>query len=220
MKKLFMFLIGVMTLAVVFVAMFFTGAIFDASQRGTVETYFFQGNNYSYQRPGVPETPKQLGDSKLFNLLVQKYVTEYLYVLPEIADIDRRESDKGALYTMSSKLTDTFDKWKTNVAPEIRDMAKSGVLRTVSVDTPLKYGDFYQVEFVLNTWERPNDMDEVPTRQSGVMQFRVTLPATMTDYRPEILQENLNKLHTAIDKGLDPVGVFNFRVSDVILYME
>ncbi|MDE6250198.1 MAG: hypothetical protein K2M34_01000 [Alphaproteobacteria bacterium] len=220
MNKLLMFLTGVMMLVIVFIAMFFTGAIFDASQRGTVETYFFQGNNYSYQRPGVPQAPRQMGDSKLFALLVTKYVTEYLYVLPEVADIDHRISVKGALNTMSNPLTNTFDKWKTNIAPEIRKMAESGVLRTVSVDTPLKYGDFYQVEFVLNTWTHPNDMDEVPTKQSGIMQFRVAMPSEMTEYRPEINEEKVNQLHERIDAGYDPVGVFNFKVSDVIIHME
>lgn len=211
---------GIMMLVVVFVAMFFTGAIFDAGRRATVETYFFQGNNYSYQRPGVPESPRQLGDSKLFAMLVTKYVTEYLYVLPEVADIKHRMSAKGALNTMSNPLTDTFDKWKANIAPQIRDMAENGVLRTVSVDTPLKYGDFYQVEFNLYTWAHPNDMDAIPTKQSGIMQFRVAMPSSMTEYRPEINQEKLNILHDRIDSGYDPVGVFDFKVSDVIIRME
>lgn len=215
-----MFLTGVVMLVVVFIAMFFAGAIFDAAQRETVETYFFQGNNYSYQRPGVPESPKQMGDSKLFAMLVTKYVTEYLYVLPEVADIDQRMSAKGSLNTMSNALTDTFENWKTNVAPEIRKMAEDGVLRTVSVDTPLKYGDFYQVEFQLHTWTHPNDMDDVPTRQTGIMQFRVAIPASMTEYQPEISTEKLNLLHERIEDGYDPVGVFNFKVSDVIIHME
>lgn len=215
-----MFLTGIMMLVIVFIAMFFTGAIFDASRRASVETYFFQGNNYSYQRPGMPVSPKQMGDSKLFNLLVQKYVTEYLYVLPEVANIDHRTSDKGALKTMSNPLTDTFEKWKTYIAPEIRKMAQAGLLRTVSVDTPLKYGDYYQVEFKLYTWAHPNDMDEIPTVQSGMMQFKVTLPPDMTEYRPEINEEKVNLLHERIEDGYDPVGVFDFKVSDVIIHME
>lgn len=215
-----MFLTGVMMLVIVFIAMFFAGAIFDASRKASVETYFFQGNNYSYQRPGVPETPKQMGDSKLFNLLVQKYVTEYLYVLPEVADIEQRMSNTGSLNTMSNSFTNTFEQWKATIAPEIRKLAESGVLRTVSVNTPLKYGDFYQVEFQLYTWAHPNDMDQVPTRQSGVMQLRVAIPSYMTEYRPEISTEKLNMLHKQIDKGYDPVGIFNFKVSDVTIRME
>lgn len=220
MNKILTFLIGVMMLVVVFIAMFFTGAIFDASRKASIETYFFQGNNYSYQRPGVPETPKQLGDSKLFNLLVKKYVTEYLYVLPEVADIDQRMSDVGAIRLMSDIYSDTFDQWKQNIAPQIRELAAAGVLRTVSVDTPLKYGDFYQVEFKLYTWAHPNNMDAVPTMQSGIMQFRVKMPLGMTEYRPETVEENINRLHEIINDHVDPVVVFNFRVSDVTIYME
>lgn len=217
MNKIVTFLIGVMMLVVIFIAMFFTGAIFDAANRQSVETYFFQGNNFSYQRPGMPMSPKQMGDSQLFDLLVQKYVTEYLYVLPDVADIDRRESVSGPVNTMSSALSNTFDKWKENIAPEIRKMAESGVLRTVSVGAPLKYGDFYQVEFELTTWQYPNDMDEIPTVTGGVMQFKV---AETLSSITEINEERLNILHERINKGRDPVGVFNFRVSDVIIHME
>jgi len=215
MNKLAMFFIGVMTLVVIFIAMFFTGSIFDASRRGTVETYFFQGNNYSYHRPGAPLTPKQLGDSRLFDLLVQKYVTEYLYVLPEPADIVRRESKIGALRMMSNDAV--FTQWENTIAPDIHEMADAGMLRTVSVYTPLKYGDFYQVEFELHTWQYPNNMDEIPTVQRGIMQLKIEMSSSN---RPEIKQEQLNTLHWAIDNGYDPVGVFNFGVSDVILLME
>lgn len=218
MNKLVTFLVGIMMLVVVFIAMFFTGAIFDAANRQSVETYFFQVNNFSYQRPGMPLSPKQLGDSQLFNLLVKKYVTEYLYVLPDVADIEKRESNAGALNTMST--SQTFKIWQEHIAPEIKEMANSGVLRTVSVDTPLKYGDFYQVEFTLTTWTHPNDMDEIPSTTVGIMQFKVKTPNTMTEYRPEINQENLNRMHVAIDKGYDPVGVFKFKVSDVTIHME
>ena len=215
MNKIVTFLIGVMMLVVIFIAMFFTGAIFDATNRQYVETYFFQANNFSYQRPGMPLSPKQMGDGQLFDLLVQKYVTEYLYVLPDVADIDRRESASGPLNAMSN--TNTFDRWRKNIAPEIRKMAESGVLRTVSVGTPLKYGDFYQVECELTTWQYPNDMDEVPTVTDGVMQFKV---AEQLSSITEINEERLNMLHKKINQGRDPVGVFNFGVSDVIIHME
>ncbi len=215
MNKLAMFFIGIMTLVVIFIAMFFTGAIFDASRNGVIETYFFQINNFSYQRPGMPLTPKQLGDSKLFDLLVQKYVTEYLYVLPEAADITRRESTTGALRLMSNATV--FEQWKATIAPEIREMADVGMLRTVSVDVPLKYGDFYQVEFELKTWQHPNNMDEIPMVQHGIMQLKINMQKSN---KPEIKQEQLNTLHWAIEHKYDPVGVFDFGVSDVIIHME
>jgi len=217
MNKLAMFFIGVMMLVVVFIAMFFTGAIFDASRQGTVETYFFQGNNFSYQRPGMPLTPKQLGDSRLFDLLVKKYVTEYLYVLPEAADIAHRESKTGALRMMSNDAV--FTQWENTIAPEIHEMADAGMLRTVSVGTPLKYGDFYQVEFELKTWQFPNDMDEEPMIQSGVMQLKIKMSLSKSN-APEIKQDKLDTLSRGIKLGFDPVGVFDFGVSDVILLME
>lgn len=217
MNKLAMFFIGVMTLVVIFIAMFFTGAIFDASRNGVVETYFFQDNKFSYQRPGAPLTPKQLGDSRLFDLLVKKYVTEYLYVLPEDADITRRESNTGALRMMSNSAV--FAQWQNTIAPEIREMADAGMLRTVSVDTPLKYGDFYQVEFELKTWQFPNDMDEIPMIQHGVIQLKIETPLSKSN-KPEIKQEQLNTLQKAIEYGYDPVGVFDFGVSNVIIHME
>lgn len=220
MNKVVMFLMGIVILVVISAAMFFTGAIFDASNKQSVRTYFFQGNNFSYQRPGLPLSPKQLGESQLFNLLVQKYVTEYFYVLPELADIERRESNVGPLNTMSNNAA-TFNKWKETVAPEIREMAQAGMLRTVSVSTPLKYGDFYQVEFELTTWQYPNDMDEMPTISSGVMQFKVAKRLSMTESSlAETNVEMLKQLHARIKEGYDPVGVFNFRVSDVIVRME
>lgn len=212
MNRIIKFFISVIVLTIVFVAMFFTGAIFDAAKNTSVKTYFFQVDNFSYQRPGEPLNPKQLGDSQLFDLLVQKYVTEYLYVLPDVTDIEHRESNKGPLHTMS--MQGTFDIWQKNYAPAIREMAEKGMLRTVFVSTPLKYGDFYQVEFELKTWEHPNDISAAPTVSAGLMQFKLVM------FDSDVNEEKLTELHSRLEKGYDPVGVFDFRISDVTIHME
>ncbi|MCM1294135.1 MAG: hypothetical protein NC311_01055 [Muribaculaceae bacterium] len=210
MKKLITFMAGVMLLVIMFIIMFFAGAIFDMAGKQSVETYFFQGNSFSDQRPGAPKTPKDLGDVKMFDMLVTKYVNDYFYVLPDMSNIEQRQSPRSALDIMSAP--DVFAQWKDNIAPQITEMANAGMLRTVSVTGIQRYGDYHAVEYQLKTWHTPNDMDELPQIETGIIYLLVSDTPRVNDY----IMENM---HTVIERGRDLVIVFqgSFRVEKAIM---
>lgn len=210
MKKLIMFLAGVMLLVVMFVAMFFTGAIFDTASKQSVETYFFQGNSFSGHRPGAPQTPKDLGDTKMFDMLVTKYVNDYFYVLPDMSNINQRQSPRSALDIMSAP--DVFAQWKADIAPQITEMADAGMMRTVSVTGIQRYGDYHAVEYQLKTWRQPNNMDELPQVETGIIYLLVSDTPRISDYV-------MDNMHAVIERRRDLVIVFqgSFRVEKVVM---
>lgn len=60
MRKIISFFIGLCILALMFGAIAGAAAIYDTARRIRVETYFFQPNNLSGERVGVPATPADL----------------------------------------------------------------------------------------------------------------------------------------------------------------
>lgn len=211
MKKLIMFLAGLILLALTGVAVYFAGGIFDAGQKQAVRTYFFQPNNLSSMRPGVPQTPEYMGESQFLNLLVRKYITEYFYAAPDAENIARRTSPNGALAQMSSSAV--FEEWSNNEAEQIQKLAENKSMRMARVidDVFQPNGSkYWVVNYELQTWEKPNDFNVVPTITRGTMYLDIT-------YEPGIREgADVDAIHEYIKEGGDISSVFKFRVNQII----
>jgi hypothetical protein len=113
MKKVLTFFAYLVIAASMLGALFVGAAIYDVAEKTTVESFFFQPTNDSSRRLPEPESAKSIGAEALRNKLIQKFVTEYFYVLPNYQNIEARKDDsQSGLRLMSS--ADVFDKWVKN----------------------------------------------------------------------------------------------------------
>lgn len=208
MRKLFAFLTGLLILASTFAAMWTVSAIFDSAEKMTVDAYFFQPNRLSSRRVGVPATPQDLGDKKMMERLVAKYIYEYFYVIPDDVDITRRLSQNSVLARLSSEAV--FDTWLDGEATEIQKLSSQGAFRVATVIDniykPTEDSDYWTVKYELRTWAAPNDMAQEPEIRHGTLYMNII-------YYPG-LRPGLD-VQQYLDMGLDPAGMFKFMVTDI-----
>lgn len=211
MKKLMMFLIGLLLLALTGLAVFVAGAVFDAGTNQCIVPYFFQPNNLSERRPGVPQTPEYMGEADFLDLLVRKYVTEYFYAAPDPENIARRASVGSALDRMSSDAV--FEEWNANQAQVIQQLAANKSMRVARVIDKIfrpSGSKYWVVNYELTTWEHPNDFSIPPVVTRGTMYMDII-------YKMEMWSDvGLETLHKYLENGGDPAAVFHFRVIQII----
>ena len=212
MKKILMFFAGLLLLVLVFGAIFLTGAIYDAGEKRTVDTYFFRPNNLSTERPGELETLSEIGDTRLIDMLITRYVAEYFGVLPGGDYTDGRGTSNNMLARTSSQ--SVFRDWQANVAPEIQNMATKGMMRTATVVGDITRpgdGDYWRADYELRTWQTPNNLATGPVVTTGTVFLKVR-------YEPGIRDSIVEYgLHRYLEEGGDPAGFFKFMVQEVVL---
>ena len=206
MKKLIMFLSGLLLMVLMCGALVLTGVIYDTGAKTTINTYFFQPDDNAIRRPGVPVSDLTLGADKMRERLIAKYITEYFYVTP---DMSRRREGRTSLRRMS--LRDVFNTWLQKVAPEIEDLAKKRALRTVSLisvapDTNNKY---WIVNYELRTWRAPNNFASAPDVTRGTIYLGINYAPGMRD------TVGKQSVEDYLESGGDPAAVFKFVVIDV-----
>lgn len=215
MKKLIMFLAGLILVALMFGALLLSGAIYDTGNKATVDTFFFQPNNLFYQRPGDLKSINDLSADQLRNMLLNKYITEYFYVTPDVEELTNRMEGKTALSKMSSRKVFTY--WVENVAPEIEEMTNQRMLRTASQVslTPVPGSDkYWRVEYELKTWEKPNNLALSPVVTRGVLNMEII-------FRQKLKEEiNGQSIEYYLESGQDPVAVFGFGIQDITIQEE
>lgn len=213
MKKFWLFLSGLLLLLLMFTALFFAGAIFDVGQKINIETYFFQPEENYIKRPGTPLSPQDFGMQNMRDLLIQRYLTEYFYVIPNTDDITQRIEGRGALPKLSTEAV--FEKWVKDIAPQIQSMAEKNMLRTVEVlgvNQAPKSPNYLQVEYELKTWGKSNDFSVAPETERGVAYMQI-------EFKPEQKIEIGKKSATDfLENGGDPIAIFDFRVDDLGMY--
>lgn len=210
MKKLVLFFIGVLIVGLVGGAIYVAGAIFDAGRAQTIQPYFFQPNNISERRPGVPMTATDMGDAEFLELLVKKYITEYFYAAPDAENIARRQRPNSALARMSAP--SVFDNWTQTEAQTIQKLADEKSLRTAHVIDKIykpQNSQYWVVNYQLTTWEKPNDFDTQPVVQRGTMYMDITYAPQMRTY------PGIDVLHKYLESGGDPAAVFMFTVNEI-----
>lgn len=212
MKRFFRYFLGFLTLVTTFVMLYIASAIYNASTHVTTEPYFFRRSYLAKYQTNTPKPLSEIGERKLLDWLLQKYVVEFFYVIPSKDNIENRtvrNQYKSPIYAMSSSAV--FGYWLKNVAPKLQDMAEHGVLQQVNVFDEIyksPNSDYWQVEYELKTWYKPNDMSENPTITRGTMYIRVN------GYTGQIYDQ-LDEVRQALNNGIDPSLVFPFVVDGI-----
>lgn len=213
MKKIVKFLFFVVILLTMFGMIFLTSAIYDTVPKLNVETFFFQSENEYVKRTAEPIKISDFKTEQLRNMLLEKYLIEYFYVVPNEQNIILRQNKQTPLWSMSTP--SVFEAWQKNVLPEIKSLAENGVLRMVKLvsieDTPsdMKKMPYSKVEYELKTWEKPNDLLSPPVVSKGTIFMRIHfLPYMMKTVRGKPVLEYL-------ESGKDPAGVFSFGIADI-----
>ncbi len=208
MRKILLFLGGVLLIVLVFGALFLATAIYDTGSKTIIEPYFFQPDDNYSRRPGVPATAADFGDDKMRDNLIAKYVTEYFYVTPDTDAVSERMTAPTSLRRMSTG--PVFQKWLDTVAPQIEEMAKQRMLRTVSVISITPASDKYlRVEYELHTWRTPNDFSTPPEVTHDTLFMDVAYKSGMRDMVGNMTVEEY------LETGGDPAAVFYFGIRDI-----
>ncbi|MBO4582477.1 MAG: hypothetical protein J5714_00265 [Alphaproteobacteria bacterium] len=216
MKKLLGFLFGLATMIMVFGAIYVAATIYDTSDKFAVEPYFLRTSVNSNDLPGLPRSWADVGKRKLRDWLIQKYVTEYFYVVPDDEDLALRTTRNSALYIMSAPTA--LDYWKQNEMPQIQSLISRGARRTVTVFNEIykpAASNYWRVDYELKTWYKPNDMSEDPTITRGTMY----LDLGDEDWVKSIgdVKQPIESVQDALARGIDPAVVFVFKVHRVLV---
>lgn len=213
MKKLVNFLLFILLLLTMFGMVFVASAIYDTTPKITVDTFFFQPQRDYESRISEPTRITDFTPTELRDILLQKYLTEYFYVIPDEQNVNIRQSGQTALRFMSSSRV--FSRWLENIAPEIAKMADEGMLRTVKLisaqETPTDTNGkpYWRVEYELTTWAQPNDFLTAPTTTRGILFMQIS-------FTPQLMKTVRGRsVYDYLETGNDPAAVFSFGIMDI-----
>jgi len=219
MKKLIAFFIGFFLVLLSFVALFLMSIIFNGSDKVQIKSYIFQPALRSYERFSNLQAAKDINPTKLRDILVQKYVTEYFYVLPLEQNIKNRTSLQTAPLRYISTRT-VFDSWLKTQAKTIEQMTTEKQFRTVEFpvnaiyveDVPNKPNiKKYTIKYITKTWPATNSIAD---NNQPIVEYKLLrLEALFT---PDLKKETTSKkLKKDLNSGKDPVSLFNFVVTAI-----
>ena len=226
MKRVTVFLLGIILIALTTMSIFLAGTIFDTGKKVDVETYFFQPGNTDLQRPGKPISPDAIGANEMRDLLIKNYITEYFYVLPDVQDAKERLDGKYSLPRTSNVAV--FEKWRENTGAEILKLAENNVLRTVNVlaiSQEMADSTYWRIDYELKTWKKPNDFSVPPEITTHVIYLNIAYKPGLRDEFDKIVIVDKNGKKKYLEKmsvndyleGMNaPISVFKFRVDDVV----
>ena len=219
MKRLITFLAGIVLIALTIAMLFLMSAIYDSANKNRIETFFFQTNSLSEMRPGMPETPTQIGETTMREMLIKKYVNEYFYAIPDIENIAKRTSRASTLARMS--VSSVFNNWVDTEADKIQTLAENKMMRTVEIDGEIykpTRSDFWVVPYILYTWDTANDMDAAPIITHGTLLMDITFDMGVRETvggDTFDVGNYLNHSYNRFESGYDPAVIFKFRVNNL-----
>ena len=215
MKKVVVLFLGFMLLVMTLAMLFFASAIYDAANKSYIDSYFFQINRASVERPGEPISMKKLSESELRKMFIKKYITEYFYAIPDITNISNRTQAHSAMDWLSKK--SVFNEWVNDEAKVIRDLAGNNMLRTVDIDGDIfkpDDSDYWVVPYVLYTWTTPNDMESTPEVTRGILRIDIIFRPGELRERMDVGQHLENGYNNVQQNYLyDPAAIFRFKVN-------
>ena len=214
MRKLVLFFVGLLILGVMSATLLVAGVIYDSGNKTAVEAYFFQTDDNYARRPGDIKTAEEFGVEDMRVQFISKYLTEYFFVSPDIAQLEARSTNRSTLRLMS--LISVYNKWIETVLPELRELAAARALRIVKVTdakfiSKTKYGEYWQVSYDLTTWDAPNNFSVVPRVESATLFMDISYEPGM---RETVLGRSLSKY---MESGGDPAVAFKFGVRDIVI---
>lgn len=213
MKKIIRFLLFIFLLLTQFGMVFLASAIYDTSKKTTVETYFFQPADDYNQRTTQPYSISNFNKEELRNLLLEKYLMEYFYVIPNEQNIKRRQEINSTLFLMSSLRV--FYNWRQGEAQVITELANAGILRTARlVSATQTYAEdkdipYWKVVYELKTWENPYDILSAPKVEQGTLFMQIS-------YSNQMMKEvRGTPVLEYLESGKDPAAAFSFGIIDI-----
>lgn len=212
MKKLLAFFVGLILMCLTFGMVWVGAAIYDTASKQTVDTFFFQPANLSSQRIGVPAALSDLDGEKIREMLVDKFITEYFYVIPDLNNVESRLKGATGLRWMSS--ANVFQQWAETIGPEITKMAeerKMRMARLIEMELPENSDNWWTITYELTTWETPNDLLRAPLITLGTMYIKLEF---VPGVRPMMYGEKFN-LGKFLEQGGDPSLIFMFRIDAI-----
>lgn len=215
MKKLMMFLLGLLLICLTAAMLFIGAAIYDTASQQTVDTFFFQPANLSSERIETPVALEELDNETVRNMLVDKFITEYFYVIPDVQNATERVNGDTGLRILVDAAA--FAKWKNTEAPLILELAEKSVLRlarVIDIELPEFSDGWWTLTYELTTWEKPNNLFVSPTVTQGTMNIKMR-------YEPGFWKKSNGIAEMDIAAHLeahkDPSLIFKFRVYDIDL---
>ena len=207
MKKILRFFTGLFLLVLTFGLIWAAAAIYDTGNKLTVDTFFFQPANLSERRPGVPKSISDIGDDEIRRMLIDKFVSEYFYVIPNSLDIENRLAGKGGLKGIVSP--QVFKAWQAGEAVNIQKLAAEKAMRTARVINIIPrpgVSDYWTIDYELHTWMRPNDFSVAPVVERGRLYMSLR-------YKNGL--KTSDQIGHYLETGGDPAALFKFLVTDV-----
>ena len=209
-----MFFAGLMLIALSFGMVAVGAAMLDTVNKQSIETYFFQTAKLSTERIGAPATVQDLSTDRVREMLTDKFITEYFYVIPDIKNIEQRKKDRTGLQAMVS--ADVFDKWLNEVAPEIEEMAQKSSLRTarlISMQQQKNSEQWWELKYELITWDEPNKLNVDPVVTQGSMYVRLRYEP---GWKPKSSTDSTEMDIAAwLEAGKDPAYIFKFKIENI-----
>lgn len=198
---------GILLFAITFATIFLTVLIYNANKQISIETYIFQMDNNSLQRPGPLENMNKISPETVRNKLIQKYVAEYFKVLP----VENNINQETNIEKLSSK--EVYSQWMTGEANTIKDMAQHKMFRNVWVDPvnilPTKDPDLFEVHYATRTWQESNNMAAPVVDYFGTVLLQVS-------FEPGLRQNvDIKSIRKMLEKGGNPAILFKFRVENI-----
>ena len=198
---------GILLFAITFATIFLTVLIYNANKQISIETYIFQMDNNSLQRPGPLENMNKISPETVRNKLIQKYVAEYFKVLP----VENNINQETNIEKLSSK--EVYSQWMTGEANIIKDMAQHKMFRNVWVDPvnilPTKDPDLFEVHYATRTWQESNNMAAPVVDYFGTVLLQVS-------FEPGLRQNvDIKSIRKMLEKGGNPAILFKFRVENI-----
>lgn len=215
MKKLAMFLAGLIVMCLTVGMVIVGAAIYDTGTQQTIDTFFFQPEDLSSDRIEAPVALEDLSNETVRDMLVDKFITEYFYVIPDVQNATERTSGNTGLREIVDAVA--FAKWKETEAPTIAELAKKSVLRMarlVDIELPEFSDGWWTLTYELITWDTPNDLYMSPTITQGVMNIKMR-------YEPGFWKSSNGvgemDITAHLEARKDPSLMFKFRVYDIDL---
>ncbi|MDR0319831.1 MAG: hypothetical protein LBH81_03805 [Rickettsiales bacterium] len=200
MKNLLNLLAVLLIIALAGAAVFLSAEIYTAAKKSEVVPVVFQTSNYAEGRADIVPFD-EIPDDEAVDWLVRRWIVEAYYVIPDMADVRTRgaEGRDSFIWFMSDSQSAVFETWRQSVFPDIEELAAKRGLREVRVQKIAKEGDYYRVDFRLDSWTAP-DKRRTETRTAYV---RVEFERGLRPNAERILKN-----------GGDASKIFKFRVND------
>lgn len=216
MNKIKSLFVGFLLLAAVFLMVLLVSLVYRANERMTIKSYIFQMSNYANQRVGTLQDINEISANDLRNKLIKKYVSEYFKVIPGESNVTNRP-------TLKKLGPSAFKKWEQTEAKTIADMSSKKMFRMVRVHDDgiamlnrsegIDYSAtgtapkiYYAVRYYMATWSESNSMETEPIYEQGTLYIEARFKPGI---RPDV------SVREPLEKGLDPIELFMFEVTNV-----